>query len=106
MPIVLVGTAGVSAKDFLPYVADTVDSIAFYLEETARELDERHYPGDDANTAMMGATADHIVAASRAAGIDTALPEAVKSLYDRAIAAGRGKESWTVLSEVMRRRLP
>ncbi|GAA1292291.1 NAD(P)-binding domain-containing protein [Pseudonocardia aurantiaca] len=104
--IVLVGTAGVSAKDFLPYAADTVGSIAFYLEETAREVDERHYPGDDANTAMMGATADHIVAASRAAGIDTALPEAVKALYDRAIAAGRGKESWTVLSEVMRRRLP
>jgi 3-hydroxyisobutyrate dehydrogenase-like beta-hydroxyacid dehydrogenase len=54
---------------------------------------------------MMGATADHIVTASRDAGIDTALPEAVKSLYDRAIAAGRGKESWTALSEVIRGRL-
>jgi 3-hydroxyisobutyrate dehydrogenase-like beta-hydroxyacid dehydrogenase len=104
--VVLVGSLGVSAEEFLPYARDTVNSIAFYLEETARELDEGRYPGDDANAAMMGATADHIVAASRAAGIDTALPEAVKSLYDRAIAAGRGKESWTVLSEVMRRRLP
>jgi hypothetical protein len=54
---------------------------------------------------MMGATADHIVAASRAAGLDTALPDAVKSLYDRAIAAGRGKESWTVLNEVVKKRL-
>jgi 3-hydroxyisobutyrate dehydrogenase-like beta-hydroxyacid dehydrogenase len=101
----LVGSAGVSARDFLPYARDTVNSIAFYLEETAREIDERRYPGDDANAAMMGATADHIVAASRDAGIDTALPEAVKSLYDRAVAAGRGKESWTVLSEVVNKRL-
>jgi hypothetical protein len=30
----------------------------------------------------------------------------VKSLYDRAIAARRGKESWTVLNEVVRKRLP
>ena len=101
----LVGSAGVSAKDFLPYVTDTVNSIAIYLEATARALDEGQYPGDDANAAMMGATADHIVAASRAAGLDTALPDAVKSLYDRAIAAGRGKESWTVLNEVVKKRL-
>jgi 3-hydroxyisobutyrate dehydrogenase-like beta-hydroxyacid dehydrogenase len=102
----LVGSAGVSAKDFLPYITDTVNSIAFYVEETARHLDEGRHPGDNANAAMMGATADHIVAASRDAGIDTALPDAVKSLYDRAIAAGRGKESWTVLSEVVNKRLP
>jgi 3-hydroxyisobutyrate dehydrogenase-like beta-hydroxyacid dehydrogenase len=102
----LVGSAGVSAKDFLPYMTDTVNSIAIYLEETARELDEGRYPGDDANAAMMGATADHIVAASRDAGIDTALPDAVKSLYDRAIAAGHGKNSWTVLSEIIRKQVP
>jgi 3-hydroxyisobutyrate dehydrogenase-like beta-hydroxyacid dehydrogenase len=104
--IALVGSAGVSAKDFLPYATDTVDSIAYYLEQAVRDVDEGTFPGDKANTAMMGATADHIVTASRDAGIDTALPEAVKSLYDRAIAAGRGKESWTVLSEVIRRRVP
>jgi 3-hydroxyisobutyrate dehydrogenase-like beta-hydroxyacid dehydrogenase len=52
---------------------------------------------------MMGATADHIVAASAAAGLDTALPEAVKSLYDRAIAAGHGSDNWTSLYEVVTR---
>jgi 3-hydroxyisobutyrate dehydrogenase-like beta-hydroxyacid dehydrogenase len=30
------------------------------------------------------------------------LPEAVKSLYDRAIAAGHGKENWTSLYEVIK----
>ena len=52
---------------------------------------------------MMGATAGHILGSSEAAGIDLALPRAVKSHYDRAIAAGHGRDSWTSLFEVMKR---
>jgi hypothetical protein len=52
----------------------------------------------------MGATAEHILATSRASGVDTALPEAVASLYRRAIAAGRGSDGWTTLSELVRGR--
>ncbi len=36
------------------------------------------------------------------AGIDPRLPDAVKALYDRAIAAGRDTENWTVLYEKLR----
>jgi 3-hydroxyisobutyrate dehydrogenase-like beta-hydroxyacid dehydrogenase len=50
---------------------------------------------------MMGATADHIVGASTEAKLDLALPQAVKSLYDRAIAAGDGNETWTSLYKVI-----
>jgi 3-hydroxyisobutyrate dehydrogenase-like beta-hydroxyacid dehydrogenase len=74
-----------------------------YVEETGRHVDERSYPGDLSTVTMMGATADHIVAASRAAGLDTVLPEAIKSLYDRAIAAGHGSDNWTSLYEVITR---
>jgi 3-hydroxyisobutyrate dehydrogenase-like beta-hydroxyacid dehydrogenase len=45
--------------------------------------------------------AAHIVEASTDAELDTALPEAVKSLYDRAIAAGHGNDNWTSLYEVI-----
>ena len=102
----LVGSAGVPARDFLPYAVDNADSISMYLAETARTIDERSYPGDQGTAAMMGATADHIAAASRDAGIDTVLPDAVKSLYDRTIAAGHGKDSWAAMNELVRRRLP
>ena len=34
----------------------------------------------------------------------TVLPEAVKSLYDRAIAAGHGRDNWTSLYEVVAQR--
>ncbi|HTF49677.1 MAG TPA: NAD(P)-dependent oxidoreductase, partial [Pseudonocardia sp.] len=47
------------------------------------------------------ATAAHLLDASRAAGIDLELPRAVKSHYDRAIAAGHGKDGWTALIEVI-----
>jgi 3-hydroxyisobutyrate dehydrogenase-like beta-hydroxyacid dehydrogenase len=99
----LVGSAGVSAKELAPYVKDTLTLAAAYAEETARDVDARSYPGDLSTATMMGATAEHIVAASAAAGLDTVLPEAVKSLYDRAIAAGHGNHNWTSLYEVVTR---
>jgi 3-hydroxyisobutyrate dehydrogenase-like beta-hydroxyacid dehydrogenase len=99
----LVGSAGVSAKELAPYVRETLELAAVYADETARDVDTRTYPGDLSTATMMGATADHIVAASTAAGLDTVLPEAVKSLYDRAIAAGHGSDNWTSLYEVVAR---
>jgi 3-hydroxyisobutyrate dehydrogenase-like beta-hydroxyacid dehydrogenase len=99
----LVGSAGVSAKELAPYMRDTLSLAAMFANETAQDVDERSYPGDLSTVTMMGATADHIVAASTAAGLDTALPAAVKSLYDRAVAAGHGKDNWTSLYEVITR---
>ncbi|MGI5132009.1 NAD(P)-dependent oxidoreductase [Pseudonocardia sp. CA-107938] len=98
----LLGAAGVDAATFLPYATAFSDTLSYYISDTARAFDNGEHPGDAGNAAMMGATADHIVAASREAGIDAALPLAVKSLYDRTVAAGRGKDSWTATIEVMR----
>jgi 3-hydroxyisobutyrate dehydrogenase-like beta-hydroxyacid dehydrogenase len=99
----LVGSAGVSAKELAPYIRDTLNLAAMFADETARHVDARSYPGDLSTATMMGATADHIVAASTAAGLDTVLPQAVKSLYDRAIAAGHGGDNWTSLYDVITR---
>ncbi|WP_214404059.1 NAD(P)-dependent oxidoreductase [Pseudonocardia lacus] len=98
----LVATAGVSAKEYLPHALAMADSISTYLPEAAAELDARAYPGDLANATMMGATAEHILESSRTSGVDSALPEAVASLYRRAVAAGHGRDSWTALAEVVR----
>lgn len=97
----LVGSAGVSAETFLPYAVDNFNTISFYLADAARNIDSGDHPGDLANVTMMGATADHIAGASAAAGIDAGLPDAVKALYDSAIARGHGRDSWTSLFEVI-----
>ncbi|MFD5244235.1 NAD(P)-dependent oxidoreductase [Amycolatopsis sp. NPDC058340] len=98
----LIRSAGVSVEKFVPYAKDNFKTIDYYLDAAAEQIEKGDHPGDDANVTMMGATADHIVQASRDAGVDLALPEAIKSHYDRAIAAGHGRSSWTSLFEIIK----
>jgi 3-hydroxyisobutyrate dehydrogenase-like beta-hydroxyacid dehydrogenase len=97
----LLKTAGVPAEKFESYARETFDSLSMYVPESASSIDARVYPGEGASVTMMGATADHIVGASKDAGVDLELPKAVKSHYDRAIAQGHGKSGWTSLYEVL-----
>ena len=99
----LVGTAGVSAAEFLPYAVSNFDTVSMFLAEAAGAIDEGSYPGAAATATMMGATADHIASASRNAGIDPGLPDAVKAQYDRAIAEGHGGSGWASLIEAIRK---
>jgi 3-hydroxyisobutyrate dehydrogenase-like beta-hydroxyacid dehydrogenase len=101
----LVGSAGVTAAEFLPQALETVAGIPAMLgagEDTAQHIDSGNHPGDLSTATMMGATADHILQASEAAGIDLALPRAIKAHYDRAIAAGHGQDNWTSLIETIK----
>lgn len=101
----LVGTAGISAATFLPEAIAAMAGIPAMLEageDTARQLDSGDHPGELSTATMMGATASHILDSSKAAGIDLELPMAIKSHYDRAIAAGHGKDNWTSLFEIMK----
>jgi 3-hydroxyisobutyrate dehydrogenase-like beta-hydroxyacid dehydrogenase len=94
--------AGIPAQEFLSRAAPAGD-VAVFLSDAARAVDEGVYPGELANVLMMGATADHVVGANRSAGLDTALPDAIKSLYDRAIARGHGRDGWASLVEVIQK---
>nr|8HWY_A Chain A, ancestral imine reductase mutant N559_M6 [Escherichia]8HWY_B Chain B, ancestral imine reductase mutant N559_M6 [Escherichia] len=98
----LVGSEGVPAAEFAPFATAIFDSLSF-LEEMAEQIDAGEYPGDESTLAMNAAGIDHIIHASRAQGIDTALPEAVKALAERAIAAGHGEDSFTSVIEVLRK---
>jgi 3-hydroxyisobutyrate dehydrogenase-like beta-hydroxyacid dehydrogenase len=101
----LVNAAGVPVGSFLPDALDTFRDIPVMLEgghELARSLETGVHPGDLSTVLMMGATAEHIVRTSEALGIDIRMPEAVKSHYDRAIAAGHGTQNWTALYEVIK----
>ncbi|WP_433265702.1 NAD(P)-dependent oxidoreductase [Actinosynnema sp. CS-041913] len=100
--IALVKTAGVTAAQFAPYLRDNAESMTMYLDETVRDIDRGEHPGDLANILMMGATADHVVGASEATGVDAELPKAVQSLYRRGIEAGHGRDNWTALYNVMK----
>jgi 3-hydroxyisobutyrate dehydrogenase-like beta-hydroxyacid dehydrogenase len=101
----LVASAGVAPGDFVREAMATITDIPLMLRgdgEIATSLTTGDHPGDLSTVAMMGATADHIVGASAATGVDSALPLAIKSQYDRAIAAGHAKDNWTSLYEVLK----
>ncbi|MEV0083474.1 NAD(P)-binding domain-containing protein [Saccharopolyspora sp. NPDC050642] len=98
----LLGSAGVPAKEFAPWAAKVLQLAAHFLPDSAEQVDSGEHPGHLSTAKMMGATADHILAASEAAGIDLELPRAIKAHYDRAIAAGKGGDNWTRLIDGIR----
>ncbi|CAM04578.1 3-hydroxyisobutyrate dehydrogenase-like beta-hydroxyacid dehydrogenase [Saccharopolyspora erythraea NRRL 2338] len=98
----LLGSAGVPPKEFLPWAVQNFDGVSYFLAGAAEAVDEGVHPGEAASALMMGASADHLVGASEAAGIDLVLPKAIQSHYARAVAAGHGKDSWTSLINVIR----
>jgi len=102
----LLGTAGLPATEVLPELMGTVRGIPAMLEAGGQNqgvnIDAGKHPGDLSRITMMGATADHIVAASAAAGIDLALPLAVQKHYHRAIEDGHGDDNWTRIIDGIR----
>lgn len=103
----MVSAAGVPISEFAPDALDTLTAIPAMLDggkELVDRLDSGAHPGDLSTVLMMGATADHIARTNAAYGLDPELPEAIRSHYQRAIAAGHGTHNWTALYEVIRRR--
>lgn len=101
----LVAAAGVSPAEFLPGALGTVTDIPAMVGDgasLAAQLAAGLHPGDLSTATMMGATAEHVLRTSEKAGIDVELPKAVRSHYERAIAAGLGSRNWTALYEVIR----
>jgi 3-hydroxyisobutyrate dehydrogenase-like beta-hydroxyacid dehydrogenase len=101
----LVTAAGVSPDEFLPDALGMVTGIPAMVGDgasLAAQLSEGEHPGDLSTARMMGATAEHILRTSEKAGVDLELPRAVRSHYERAIAAGHGGRNWTALYEVIR----
>ncbi|WP_329203394.1 MULTISPECIES: NAD(P)-dependent oxidoreductase [unclassified Streptomyces] len=102
----MLGTAGMTAREALPELLASADSIGDILragEETpGTALDAGKHPGDLSTVTMMGATSDHIVETSTSLGLDLALPLAVQAHYRRAIENGHGSDNWTRIIDSIR----
>ncbi|WP_433728454.1 NAD(P)-dependent oxidoreductase [Actinoplanes sp. CA-051413] len=101
----MVTAAGVPAADFLPDAMTMLTDVPAMVgsgAELAARIAAGQHPGDLSTVLMMGATAGHILRTSEEAGVDRELPAAVRSHYDRAVAAGHGTDGWTALYEVIR----
>lgn len=102
----MLGTAGMKAREALPELLTSADSIGDILrageENPGAALDAGEHPGDLSTVTMMGATSDHIVETSTSLGLDLALPLAVQAHYRRAIKDGHGRDNWTRIIDSIR----
>ncbi|TWV53735.1 NAD(P)-dependent oxidoreductase [Streptomyces misionensis] len=102
----MLGTAGMKAREALPELLASADSIGDILrageEHPGTALDAGEHPGDLSTVTMMGATSDHIVETSTSLGLDLALPLAVQAHYRRAIENGHGGDNWTRIIDSIR----
>lgn len=103
----LVGSAGISAEEFLPEVVELFRAIPDMiapdgLDRLGARIDAGEHPGEGSSITMMGATADHVLSASEAVGIDTTLPRAVQEHYRRPLDEGLGTDGWTRIIDGIR----
>jgi 3-hydroxyisobutyrate dehydrogenase-like beta-hydroxyacid dehydrogenase len=95
--LAMFGTAGVPLRDFLPFVKDLFtqlggDGPMGFAAILADEVEARTYPGELNSLHMQAAGLGHAVHALEEAGVDVTVPSALKKLFERADAEGRGHE--------------
>ncbi len=83
----LLGAERIEAGELAPLAARWLSSIAGMLPAEAREIDTGDYTTEVSTLALNATAIARLVEASRAQGIDTTVPDAVRVLIDR--AAGR-----------------
>lgn len=79
----------------LPYPQQIVAILPETLAGLAGDVDAAEHPGDEDTLGMEDAALTHIVDASLARSIDPTVPDAVRALARRAIAAGHGSDGFS-----------
>jgi 3-hydroxyisobutyrate dehydrogenase-like beta-hydroxyacid dehydrogenase len=101
----LLGSSGITAAEAVAELMPTLAGIPAMLaagKNVGAQIDAGVHPGELSTVTMMGATAEHIADTSEAAGIDLALPHAVRAHYRRAAADGHGTDNWTRIIDGIR----
>ncbi|NUP03841.1 MAG: NAD(P)-dependent oxidoreductase [Nonomuraea sp.] len=104
----LLRTAGVSPLEFLPFARETFtqlggDGVMGYAKILAEEFAAGTYPGELNSLHMQAVGLGHAVEALREAGLETTVPGALKELFERADAEGRGHEGLGTVIESIRK---
>lgn len=103
--VALLETGGIKPTAAIPELMQTLAGIPPMLavgEDFGAQLEAGEHPGHLSTITMMGATADHLVEASEAAGIDVDLPRAVQAHYTWARSRGYGGENWSRIIDGIR----
>lgn len=106
--LALLGTAGVRPSEFTPFARNMFTELGSdgpmgYAKILGEEVEAGHYPGEENTLHMQAVGLGHAVEALREAGVDTTVPEALRRLFARADAEGRGQEGLGTVIESIRK---
>jgi 3-hydroxyisobutyrate dehydrogenase-like beta-hydroxyacid dehydrogenase len=105
--LALVGTAGVEPAKFVPLATAWFEHVLTPdLGDTAAEVAAGEFATEVSSIEVNKAAMDHLIEASRTAGIATELFEPIKALLDRQVDQGRGAGSLASLVELLRQPEP
>ena len=93
------GDDGITGAEFAPYAEQVVAILPETFRGLAADVDASRYPGHEDNLVMDAAALGHIVATSRARGVDPSLPDLVRRLAQRAIDRGHGADGFSRIVE-------
>jgi 3-hydroxyisobutyrate dehydrogenase-like beta-hydroxyacid dehydrogenase len=99
----LLGTAQVDAATVAPLVKQGIGTVTGWMSAYADQIDAGEYPGVDATIDTHLAAMEHLIEESESLGINVELPQFVKTLTDRAVAEGRGGDSYAAMIEQFRK---
>lgn len=95
----LAAAHGIDPSRFLPYSQGIVQTLGASLAGLTSSAERRKYDGGDARLDMCLSFLEHIVSASREAGIDPASAEVVRAVSARAMTRWPGDTDWDVVGE-------
>ncbi|MFE1260025.1 NAD(P)-dependent oxidoreductase [Streptomyces albogriseolus] len=95
----LLRTAGVDAATYAPFARQIAAEVAEWLPGYAEQIDNGSYPAEVSALETDARAMAHLIDESEAAGVNAELPQLLKAMADRAIAAGHGGEQYPVLIE-------
>ncbi|NDU73391.1 NAD(P)-binding domain-containing protein [Actinomadura sp. DSM 109109] len=98
----LLGTAGVGAAAYAPFAQQIASVVAGWLPAYAEQIDRDSFPAEVSALETDVRAMAHLIEESEAAGVDTGLPELIKAMADRSMAAGHGAEQYPVLIDEFR----
>lgn len=104
----LAESAGLPVSTMLPYAQETYGGLAGegpmgFLKILAAEFEARVYPGELNNLHMQAVGMEHVVHTFEDAGLDLAVPVALKELFARADEEGHGAEGLGSIIESIRK---
>ncbi|MDT0447565.1 NAD(P)-dependent oxidoreductase [Streptomyces hesseae] len=94
---------GVTATEFTDVVNHWMKSVGAFMNTYAPQIDAGRYPGGEFPLTLHLSMMDLLAHASELRGVEPGLPDLLRELTGRAVAAGHGDDSYARLVEFVRK---